>query len=98
MAVGLIQPCVVGILGFLAQIDVIDLGFQDFVVIAIGSIIAGATAGGGGAILIPTVAPILGAVGIPVSLALVVLATTDNISQRTPVRRPRRQCGAGVQV
>ena len=47
--------------------------------IAIGSIIAGATAVGGGAVLIPTVAPILGAVGIPTSLALVVLATTDNI-------------------
>jgi Na+/H+-dicarboxylate symporter len=30
-------------------------------------------------VLIPTVAPILGAVGLPVSLALVVLATTDNI-------------------
>jgi Na+/H+-dicarboxylate symporter len=64
---------------FLAQIYVIDLGFQDFVVISIGSIIAGATAVGGGAVLIPTVAPILGAVGIPISLALVVLATTDNI-------------------
>ena len=64
---------------FLAQIYVIDLGFQDYAVIAIGSIIAGATAVGGGAVLIPTVAPILGAVGIPTSLALVVLATTDNI-------------------
>jgi proton glutamate symport protein len=64
---------------FLAQIYVIDLGFQDYLVVAIGSIIAGATAVGGGAVLIPTVAPILGAVGIPVSLALVVLATTDNI-------------------
>ena len=64
---------------FLAQIYVIDLGVMDYVVIAIGSIIAGATAVGGGAVLIPTVAPILGAVGIPVHLALVVLATTDNI-------------------
>lgn len=64
---------------FLAQIYVIDLGLQDYAVIAIGSIIAGATAVGGGAVLIPTVAPILGAVGIPTSLALVVLATTDNI-------------------
>jgi proton glutamate symport protein len=64
---------------FLAQIYVIDLGIQDHLVIAIGSIIAGATAVGGGAVLIPTVAPILGAVGLPVSLALVVLATTDNI-------------------
>ena len=64
---------------FLAQIYVIDLGFQDYAVISIGSIIAGATAVGGGAMLIPTVAPILAAVGIPMSLALVVLATTDNI-------------------
>ncbi len=64
---------------FLAQIYGTDLGFQDYVVIAIGSIIAGATAVGGGAVLIPTVAPILGAVGLPTSLALVVLATTDNI-------------------
>jgi Na+/H+-dicarboxylate symporter len=39
---------------FLAQIYVIDLGFQDYAVIAIGSIIAGATAVGGGAVLIPT--------------------------------------------
>jgi Na+/H+-dicarboxylate symporter len=30
-------------------------------------------------VLIPTVAPILGAVGIPTSMALVVLATTDNL-------------------
>ena len=64
---------------FLAQIYVIDLSLQDYVVIAIGSIIAGATAVGGGAVLIPTVAPILGAMGIPTPLALVVLATTDNI-------------------
>jgi proton glutamate symport protein len=64
---------------FLAQIYFIDLGLQDYLVIAIGSIIAGATAVGGGAVLIPTLAPILGAVGIPTSLALVVLATTDNI-------------------
>jgi Na+/H+-dicarboxylate symporter len=64
---------------FLAQIYVINLGFQDYVVISVGSIIAGATAVGGGAVLIPTVAPILAAVGIPTSMALVVLATTDNI-------------------
>jgi proton glutamate symport protein len=64
---------------FLAQIYVINLGVQDYVVISIGSIIAGATAVGGGAVLIPTVAPILAAVGIPTPLALVVLATTDNI-------------------
>ncbi|WPL18228.1 Glutamate-aspartate carrier protein [Thiorhodovibrio winogradskyi] len=35
---------------FLAQIYVIDLGLQDYVIIAIGSIIAGATAVGGGEI------------------------------------------------
>lgn len=64
---------------FLAQVYVIDLGVQDYVVIAIGSIIAGSTAVGGGAVLIPTVAPILGVVGIPTAMALVVLATTDNI-------------------
>lgn len=64
---------------FLAQIYGAELGFQDLVVVAIGSIIAGATAVGGGAVLIPTVAPILGAVGLPTSLAVVVLATTDNI-------------------
>jgi proton glutamate symport protein len=64
---------------FLAQIYVINLGIQDYVVISIGSIIAGATAVGGGAVLIPTVTPILATVGIPTPLALVVLATTDNI-------------------
>jgi len=64
---------------FLAQIYVIDLSIQDYLVISVGSIVAGATAVGGGAVLIPTVAPILGAVGIPTPLALVVLATTDNI-------------------
>ncbi|MGD8851961.1 MAG: cation:dicarboxylase symporter family transporter [Gammaproteobacteria bacterium] len=64
---------------FLAQIYVIDLDLQDYVVICVGSIIAGATAVGGGAVLIPTVAPLLAAVGIPTSMALVVLATTDNI-------------------
>ncbi len=64
---------------YLAQIYVIDLALQDYVVIAVGSIIAGATAVGGGPVLIPTVAPILGAVGIPTSMALVVLSTTDNL-------------------
>jgi proton glutamate symport protein len=64
---------------FLAQIYVINLGVQDYVLISIGSIIAGATAVGGGAVLIPTVAPVLAAVGIPTPLALVVLATTDNL-------------------
>lgn len=64
---------------FLSQIYVIDLGFEGYMVIAIGSIIAGATAVGGGPVLIPTVAPILGAVGIPTSMALVVLSTTDKI-------------------
>jgi proton glutamate symport protein len=64
---------------FLAQIYVINMGVQDYIVISIGSIIAGATAVGGGAVLIPTVAPILATVGIPTPLALVVLATTDNI-------------------
>lgn len=64
---------------YLAQIYVIDLALHDYAVIAIGSIIAGATAVGGGPVLIPTVAPILGAVGIPTSMALVVLSTTDNL-------------------
>jgi len=64
---------------FLTQIYVIDLALSDFMIIGVGSIIAGATAVGGGAVLIPTVAPLLAAMGIPVSLALVVLATTDNI-------------------
>ena len=64
---------------FLAQVYVLELGVQDYAIIAIGSIIAGATAVGGGAVLIPTVAPLLAAVGIPTPLALVVLATTDNI-------------------
>ncbi len=64
---------------FLAQIYVVDLGLQDYAVIAIGSILAGATAVGGGAVLVATLAPILGAVGIPTALALVVLATTDAI-------------------
>jgi proton glutamate symport protein len=64
---------------YLAQIYVIDLALQDYAVIAIGSIIAGATAVGGGPVLIPTVAPILGVVGIPTSMALVVLSTTDNL-------------------
>jgi proton glutamate symport protein len=64
---------------FLSQIYVINLGVQDYVLISIGSIIAGATAVGGGAVLIPTVTPVLAAVGIPTPLALVVLATTDNL-------------------
>ncbi|ESQ14799.1 MAG TPA: dicarboxylate/amino acid:cation symporter, partial [Chromatiaceae bacterium] len=64
---------------YLAQIYVIDLALQDYAIIAIGSIIAGATAVGGGPVLIPTVAPLLGVVGIPTSMALVVLSTTDNL-------------------
>lgn len=64
---------------FLAQIYVIEIDIQTYVIIAVGSIVAGATAVGGGAILIPTVAPLLAAIGIPTPVALVVLATTDNI-------------------
>lgn len=64
---------------FLAQIYVIDLGLQEYLLISLGSMIAGATAVGGGAILIPSIAPLLGVLGIPTPLALVVLATTDNI-------------------
>ena len=65
---------------FLAQIYVIDLNLADYTVIAIGSILAGATAVGGGPILITAFAPILAAVGIPAALALVVLATTDAVA------------------
>ena len=64
---------------FLAQIYGLELSLQDYIVVAIGALITGATAVGGGAVLIPSIAPILGAVGIPPGLALVVLATTDNI-------------------
>jgi proton glutamate symport protein len=93
--VGLVIPCAVGILTAVLLAPGLDLGPEAEEGIGaliiespavekadggiLGSIIAGATAVSGGAVLIPTVAPILGAVGIPVSLALVVLATTDNI-------------------
>jgi ABC-type uncharacterized transport system permease subunit len=49
-------------------------------VLAIGCMIGGAAAVGGGAILAPVIAPVLLGAGIPVALAAVVFATTQPVA------------------
>lgn len=66
--------------GFLAQLYGVQLGPGDVVVLAIGCIVGGAAAVGGGAILAPVIAPVLLGAGIPAALATVVLATTQPVA------------------
>jgi proton glutamate symport protein len=66
--------------GFLAQLYDVQLGPGDLAVLAIGCMIGGAAAVGGGAILAPVIAPVLLGAGIPVALAAVVFATTQPVA------------------
>lgn len=66
--------------GFLAQVYGVELNLGDLMVIAVGCIVGGAAAVGGGAILAPIIAPVLLAAGIPVALAPVILATTQPVA------------------
>ena len=68
------------LVGFLAQIYDVHLGPGDLAVVAIGCIVGGAAAVGGGAILAPVIAPVLLGAGIPVALAVVVFATTQPVA------------------
>ncbi|MGD1976732.1 MAG: cation:dicarboxylase symporter family transporter [Gammaproteobacteria bacterium] len=62
---------------FLAQVYGVTLGIAGTAVVAVACLISGATAFGGGAALAPIMAPILLSAGIPDSLSVVVLATTQ---------------------
>jgi Na+/H+-dicarboxylate symporter len=68
------------LVGFLAQLYDIQLGPGDLAVLAIGCIVGGAAAVGGGAILAPVIAPVLLGAGIPAALAAVVFATTQPLA------------------
>ncbi len=68
------------LVGFMAQLYDVQLGPGDLAVLAFGCIVGGAAAVGGGAILVPVIAPVLLGVGIPVALAGVVLATTQPLA------------------
>ena len=60
---------------FLAQVYGVDLGVGGLVTLAIGFILAGAAAVGGGPVLAPILAPVLLGAGVPDALAFVVLTT-----------------------
>lgn len=60
---------------FLVQIYGIDLGVGDTAILALGCIVAGTAAVGGGPVLAPILAPVLLGAGVPDALAFVVLTT-----------------------
>jgi proton glutamate symport protein len=68
------------LVGFLAQLYDIHLGPGDLAVLAIGCMVGGTAAVGGGAILAPVIAPVLLGAGIPAALAVVVFATTQPLA------------------
>jgi Na+/H+-dicarboxylate symporter len=68
------------LVGFLAQIYGTDLGIGSVAILAVGCMVGGAAAVGGGAILAPIIAPVLLAAGIPVALAPIILATTQPVA------------------
>lgn len=75
---------------FLAQVYQVDLGVTQYLILVVGATIAGAAAVGGGAVLAPILAPVLLGIGIPDTLAVVLLATTQpavaNISSMLTVQ------------
>ncbi len=64
---------------FLANVYGIHFSVTQVTTLIIGSIIGGTAVVGGGAALAPALAPILGSVGVPGDLGLVVLTATDQI-------------------
>ena len=64
---------------FLAQVYGVELSAVALIQIAIGTMIAGTAAVGGGPILVPIMAPILLGVGVPPDLAVIIFATTQTI-------------------
>jgi len=64
---------------FVAQVYGVDLGATQLAMLALGVVLAGAAAAGGGAALAPILAPVLIGAGVPDSLAVVVLATTQPV-------------------
>jgi proton glutamate symport protein len=64
---------------FIAQVYGIELGPMDLAILALGCVMAGAAAVGGGAALVPILAPVLLGVGLPDALSLVVLTTTQSV-------------------
>lgn len=62
---------------FLAQLYGIELGPVNLIIIALGVVMSGAAAVGGGAALAPILAPVLLGLGVPDGLAIVIFATTQ---------------------
>jgi Na+/H+-dicarboxylate symporter len=64
---------------FIAQVYGVELGLGGIATLALGCVIAGAAAVGGGAALAPILAPVLLGAEVPSALAVVVLATTQPV-------------------
>ena len=62
---------------FLAQLYGVELGVASLITLALGVIISGSAAVGGGAALAPILVPLLVGLGIPDALAIVIFATTQ---------------------
>jgi proton glutamate symport protein len=62
---------------FIAQVYQIDLGVTALLTIAIGTIVSGVAAVGGGPVLAPILAPVLIGAGVPDVLAFVILTTSQ---------------------
>ena len=62
---------------FMAQLYGAELGPVNLVIVALGVIMSGAAAVGGGAALAPILAPVLLGLGVPDALAIVIFATTQ---------------------
>ena len=62
---------------FLAQLYGAELGPVNLIIVALGVVMSGAAAVGGGAALAPILAPVLLGLGVPDALAIVIFATTQ---------------------
>ncbi len=62
---------------FMAQLYGVELGPASLATIALGVVLSGAAAVGGGAALAPILAPVLLGLGVPDALAIVIFATTQ---------------------
>ena len=62
---------------FLAQLYGVTVGPVELIIVALGVVLSGAAAVGGGAALAPILAPVLLGLGVPDALAIVIFATTQ---------------------
>jgi len=67
---------------FLAQLYGVELDMSQYLVVVIGSALAGMAAPGGGPMLVPSIAVVLAAIGIPIPLAFVIFTINGPIVDR----------------